>query len=122
MGKDDEKVDVKKMTATELAAAYNSSVTEMNDIGDQLDELRSQPAPKDEEGQAQRQAEIDEVEARFWEAVAATDLRQEAMKKKDAIRRATEQFRPVAVADRTRLEVKEPDLYVRGGRSFFHDM
>ena len=42
---DKEIVDVKKLTATELRDAYNEAVAEMNEIGDSLDELRSQPNP-----------------------------------------------------------------------------
>jgi len=114
--------DVKKLTFTEIRDAYNEAVADMNQLGDEIEELRTQPIPKEEKDRLDHESALEEREAAWYDAVALVELREEQLKKRESLDRARQQFRPVQVADKRALSLSEPDMYVREGRSFFFDM
>ena len=108
-------------TYTELRDAYNATLEKMKEADDLLEAHRASAKPTDAEG-------LDEWEARdrelveAWETlVAECELRESEAKDKAARDRAKAQFVPIKTAP-DQVRVTEPDLYVRGGRSFFKDL
>jgi len=90
--------DVKKLTFTEIRDAYNEAVADMNQLGDEIEELRTQPIPKEEKDRLDHESALEEREAAWYDAVALVELREEQLKKRESLDRARQQFRPVQVA------------------------
>jgi HK97 family phage major capsid protein len=108
-------------TYTDLRDAFNAAREKMLEQADLLDAHRSAAKPTDAEGietYEERERELEEA----WEtAFAETELRETAAKNRAALDRARSQFKPITTPTQ-QIAVSEPDLYVRGGRSFFQDL
>src|SRR5262245_54421095 len=113
--------DLRAMTYTELVDSYNSAVAEMGDLRSQIEEARLKPIPGDAEERQALEELIEDLEGRHYEAVAQAEVRKDALRKQDALERARQQFRPIVTGDSLKeaVTVREPDLYVRGGRHSF---
>jgi HK97 family phage major capsid protein len=108
-------------TYTELRDAFNASRQKMLDQADLLEAHRAAAVPTDAEQLEEHEArEAELVEA--WEtAFADTELHEKAAKNRAALDRARAQFQPITTG-KEHVQVSEPDMYVRGGRSFMGDL
>jgi HK97 family phage major capsid protein len=101
----------------ELRDAYNAAVGHMNACDNSIEEAKEtlRRDPENEE------VNLEALQREFDEAVADVERRAEELRSKDARDRARAQFTPFPVG-KAPLEVKEPDIYQKGGRSFIHDL
>jgi HK97 family phage major capsid protein len=106
---------------TDLRDAFNASRETMLEQADLLDAHRASARPTDAEGIDEWEAREKELEEAVETAIADTELREKAAKDRAALDRARAQFKPITTGSQ-QIQVSEPDMYVRGGRSFFGDL
>jgi HK97 family phage major capsid protein len=102
-----------KETYTELRDAYNDAKTRADSLADRLDELRADPEATPEQ--------YDAADAEFNAAIVDCEELWERLQSKEARDRARAQFKPIPTGNDI-VKINEPDLYVRGGRSFMADL
>jgi len=101
-------------TVTELIATYNEAVESYRQAADAVDEATNYPDNYDDDELKKRQSEFQSavvVAERIKEQLDSTQTREEARKKYQTIK-----------TNAPGIAVKEPDMYVKGGRSFLQDL
>jgi HK97 family phage major capsid protein len=93
---------------------YNAALETLRDVAAECDRAATDP-----DGMTELQ--MRELRARFDQAEADVERLDARCREEEAQRRARARYTPLADGS-TRLEVRETDMYVRGGRSFFADL
>lgn len=99
-----------------LVDAYNQSVENVNECADAVDRAKSAP---DEYTDEQVRELVDKLNG----AVTQTERLERDVQSKEARDRARAQFKPIEVDKRSRVQIREPDLYTQHSeRSFMTDL
>jgi HK97 family phage major capsid protein len=102
-------------TYSKLVAAYNNSQTNLKRAVDELEKAKAHP---DEHGEEDMQKLLAAVNGAYDQ----TERLHADVQSSAALRRARDQFQPIALGKSQRLSVDEPDMYIPGGRSFLSDL
>jgi HK97 family phage major capsid protein len=109
----DENIVPEGVTYTQLRDNYNTLREELEKLSEQRDKLTTE---KDVEP-----ATLETADAEFNAKVVEVDNAWEKLQSKEARDRARAQFKPIPTGT-DRIAVREPDMYVDGGRSFMSDL
>ena len=110
-------VETEKLSAathTELIASYNEAVEAARQAADAVDEATNYPDNYDD-------AELRKRRDEFNSSVVRVERLKAEAESEQARKRAREQFQ-LMPTNQPGMKIKEPDMYVAGGRSFLTDL
>jgi HK97 family phage major capsid protein len=113
--------EAQRATFIELRDGYNAAVEAKDNAVAQYEEALESTPPADAEERDKHDEHLEELKTRAYDAIADCEHRNDVLQKRESLDRAKSQFTPLTTAQ-DKVVVREPDLYVKGGRSFFADM
>lgn len=110
-----------RATFIELRDAYNMAVGVKDEAVAQYEAALEATPPADAEERDKYDDHLEELKTRAFDAIAECEHKSEVLQKRESLDRARSTFTKLPEA-RDRIQVKESDVYEKGGRPFFADL